>query len=85
MQLVVLAYETDWGGWRKAVRSLVLAGAAPEDVRWTVGTYEVRSSEEATHLPAENESTFVVGPDSAIEILADGTIVVEMPPLQPNR
>jgi DNA polymerase len=60
MQLVVLAYETDWGGWRKAVRSLVLAGAAPEDVRWTVGTYEVRSSEEATHLPAENESTFVV-------------------------
>jgi N-methylhydantoinase A len=27
----------------------------------------------------ENESTFVVGPDTAIEILADGTIVVEMP------
>jgi N-methylhydantoinase A len=27
----------------------------------------------------ENESTFIVGPDSAIEILQDGTIMVEMP------
>jgi N-methylhydantoinase A len=27
----------------------------------------------------ENESTFVVGPDSKIEILIDGTILVEMP------
>jgi N-methylhydantoinase A len=27
----------------------------------------------------ENESTFVVGPGSSIEILADGTIMVEMP------
>jgi N-methylhydantoinase A len=27
----------------------------------------------------ENESTFVVGPDSKIEILTDGTILVEMP------
>ena len=33
----------------------------------------------------ENESTFVVGPDSAIEILADGTIVVEMPTPPSNR
>jgi len=33
----------------------------------------------------ENESTFVVGPDSAIEILSDGTIVVEMPSTQPNK
>ena len=27
----------------------------------------------------ENESTFVVGPDSAIQVLVDGTILVEMP------
>jgi N-methylhydantoinase A len=27
----------------------------------------------------ENESTFVVGPGSKIEILTDGTILVEMP------
>src|SRR6516165_7387177 len=34
MRRVVLANETDWDGWRKATRSLVLAGVAPDEVRW---------------------------------------------------
>src|SRR5262249_22203973 len=32
--------ETDWEGWRKATRSLVLAGVAPEDVRWSVRSHD---------------------------------------------
>lgn len=37
MHLVALAGETDWEGWRRATRALVLAGAEPAEVRWTVG------------------------------------------------
>ena len=40
MRRVVLANETDWEGWRKATRSLVLAGVAPEDVRWAVRSHD---------------------------------------------
>jgi uracil-DNA glycosylase len=40
MRRVVLANETDWEGWRKATRSLVLAGVAPEDVRWSVRSHD---------------------------------------------
>ena len=40
MRRVVLANETDWEGWRKAARSLVLAGAAPEEVRWAVRSHD---------------------------------------------
>ena len=40
MPKVVLANETDWGGWRKAARSLVLAGIAPDDVRWAVRSHD---------------------------------------------
>ena len=28
--------ETDWEGWRTATRALVLAGAEPDDVQWSV-------------------------------------------------
>lgn len=37
MQLVRLASETDFDGWRKAARSLLMLGIAPEDVEWKVG------------------------------------------------
>ena len=37
MQTVVLARETDWDGWRRATRALVLGGVAPEEIAWSVG------------------------------------------------
>ncbi len=37
MHGVVLADETDWDGWRRATRALVLAGVPPEQVVWSVG------------------------------------------------
>jgi uracil-DNA glycosylase len=40
MRRVVLANETDWEGWRKATRSLVLAGVAPDEVRWSVRSHD---------------------------------------------
>ena len=40
MRRVVLANETDWEGWRKATRSLVMADVAPEDVRWAVRAHD---------------------------------------------
>ena len=40
MRRVVLANETDWEGWRKATRSLVLAGVAPQDIRWSVRSHD---------------------------------------------
>src|SRR5215467_6482501 len=55
MRRVVLANETDWEGWRKATRSLVLAGVAPEDVRWTV-----RSDDEAGDPLQEGTGSFGV-------------------------
>jgi uracil-DNA glycosylase len=40
MRRVALANETDWDGWRKATRSLVLAGVPPQDVRWSVRSHD---------------------------------------------
>jgi DNA polymerase len=40
MRRIVLANETDWEGWRKATRSLVLAGTEPDDVRWAVRSHD---------------------------------------------
>jgi DNA polymerase len=40
MRRVVLANETDWDGWRKATRALVVAGVAPEEVRWSVRSHD---------------------------------------------
>lgn len=37
MRHIALNTETDWDGWRKATRALVLAGIAPEDLSWSVG------------------------------------------------
>lgn len=37
MPVATLAHETDWTTWRRATRAFVLAGAAPSELRWTVG------------------------------------------------
>ena len=37
MHTIALAGETDWNGWRTATRALVLAGAAPDALRWQIG------------------------------------------------
>ena len=37
MQHVALPCETDWDGWRRASRALVLAGVEPNDISWSVG------------------------------------------------
>lgn len=55
MRRVVLANETDWEGWRKATRSLVLAGVAPDEVRWSV-----RSHDEDGDPPQEGVGSFGV-------------------------
>ena len=37
MHSVILAHETDWDGFRRAARALVLAGIEPPGVLWSVG------------------------------------------------
>ena len=37
MHRVALTGETDWDGWRRATRALVLAGVPPSEVEWRVG------------------------------------------------
>ena len=48
MRRVVLDRETDWDGWRKATRAMVLAGVEPEQVRWSVRT---QAGDAADELP----------------------------------
>ncbi len=37
MRKAVLQSETDWDGWRKATRALILAGTEPSEIIWSVG------------------------------------------------
>jgi len=37
MPLIALAGETDWTGWRRAARGLVLAGVEPDRLTWRAG------------------------------------------------
>ncbi|TPQ30753.1 uracil-DNA glycosylase [Bradyrhizobium guangdongense] len=70
MQLIILTSETDFDGWRKAARSLVLHRIDPADVTWTVqGQSQVPSGlSEVSHLPPiETEGTFSV-PANFIEL-----------------
>ncbi len=55
MRQIVLANETDWEGWRKATRSLILAGVAPEKVHWSV-----RAHNEDGHPLEEGSGSFGV-------------------------
>jgi len=59
MQRVVLDSETDWDGWRRATRALVLAGIDPANVHWSIG--------HSSHALQEGKGTFNV-PKSLIEI-----------------
>ena len=72
MRRIVLASETDWEGWRKATRALVLAGAAPEDVRWSVRSHD----EEGDPLP---EATGSFGISRALVSLASLAIQARDP------
>ncbi len=37
MHAIGLSGETDWQGWRRATRALVMAGVEPADVTWSIG------------------------------------------------
>lgn len=52
MPKVVLRSETDWDGWRRATRALVLSGTEPADVVWEVGAN--------ADLPQDGSGTFNV-------------------------
>ncbi|MBN8872084.1 MAG: UdgX family uracil-DNA binding protein [Rhodospirillales bacterium] len=58
---VVLTRETDWEGWRRATRALVLTGVAPEKITWRIGRVPAP-------LP-EAQGTFNV-PRNLVEIAA---------------
>jgi probable DNA metabolism protein len=55
MRRIVLENETDWEGWRAAARALVLAGAEPDDVRWSV-----RAHGDAPNALPDSSGSFVV-------------------------
>jgi uracil-DNA glycosylase len=75
MRNVVLGHETDWDGWRSATRALVLAGAPPETVVWSVGRADDLLAEPAP-LPA-SAGTFNV-PRGLVE-LAEVAILARDP------
>src|SRR5690349_4369170 len=61
MNVITLDSETDFDGWRKAARTLVLNGAAPREVTWTVCGNEPELFEvEANASLEEVEGTFNV-------------------------
>jgi probable DNA metabolism protein len=52
-RLISLDSETDFTGWRKAARALVLGGANPSEVAWTVRGCEGASSGPPVDAPLE--------------------------------
>lgn len=65
MHSVVLADETDWDGWRRATRALILAGVPAERIVWSVGAASDLLAEPAA-LP-QAEGTFNV-PRALVEL-----------------
>jgi probable DNA metabolism protein len=60
-RLITLGSETDFEGWRKAARTLVLHGAKPPEVTWTVRGHEPALFEPPVDAPLEvPRSTFNV-------------------------
>src|SRR5215203_7311739 len=60
-RLISLGSETDFEGWRKAARALVLSGANPSEVAWTVRSHEGASSDPSVDAPLEvSRGTFSV-------------------------
>jgi uracil-DNA glycosylase len=62
MQYITLDTETDFDGWRKAARSLVLHHVQPTDVTWTVqgGEAELFAPPSPSPIFEVNDSTFNV-------------------------
>jgi DNA polymerase len=61
MHIVTLEHETDFDGWRKAARALVLDGITPENVMWSVkGEGELFGSGERPPQSAASTETFSV-------------------------
>ena len=72
MKVVRLAAETDFDGWRAAVRELVMAGVAPDRVEWAVGDAP-SLFDGAAPAPAQLSTRFTV--PKAFIALAQDTIL----------
>lgn len=72
---VVLARQTDWQGWRRATRALVMAGVPPEDIVWSVGESDDLFAEPAP-LP-EADGSFNV--PRALVALAETALLAREP------
>jgi DNA polymerase len=53
MHLIILHSETDFDGWRKTARALVLNGVKPSEVTWTVRGHESGLFEPSVDTPLE--------------------------------
>src|SRR4051794_19514821 len=53
MHFISLDSETDFDGWRKAARALVLNGVNPSGVTWTARGHEGMSFEPPVNVPLE--------------------------------
>ncbi len=73
MPRIVLARETDWDGWRRATRALVLGGVPPETILWSVGA----DGSAGDPLPPATEDTFNVS--RALVALAGTAILAREP------
>lgn len=62
MQVVRLASETDFEGWRRAARRLRAQGAAPETVVWTVGHDLFDIAPDEAFAPSSASPGFTVAP-----------------------
>ena len=62
MHLITLDNDTDFEGWRKAARALVLNGVNPSDVTWNTPSQapELFAPIAATSLPDVPHATFTV-------------------------
>src|SRR5262245_20089997 len=56
--LITLDHETDFDGWRRAARTLVLNGVQPSEVTWRVG--EAGEPQAAATAPEDPHGTFSV-------------------------
>ncbi|MBV9654508.1 MAG: UdgX family uracil-DNA binding protein [Acetobacteraceae bacterium] len=65
MRAVTLAHETDWQGWRRATRALVLAEVAADQIIWSVGGENDLLAESAAF--ADAAGTFNV-PRAVVEL-----------------
>src|ERR1700683_5038776 len=62
MHFITLDHDTDFEGWRKAARTLVLNDVSPSEVTWTAPghTGELFAPVAATSLPEVPQATFSV-------------------------